>query len=208
MMIYQEFANYMLADRMSSPHYTAALEELGAGSNSCLLVVDVQNGFIGQRTRHVVPRIESLLKESLFEHVIFTKFINSQDSACVSLLGWNSMFAGEETEISSLLQSFAKEIYSKSTYTALTQELHQYLRQRQIATVFICGIDIDCCVLTTAIDLFKIGIRPYVLTHYSASNGGYNSKRAAITVLDRLIGAHHIIDRELKGIRHDHKTCT
>ncbi len=108
------------------------------------------------------------------------------------------MFLDEETEISRSLQPFAKSIYEKSTYTALTEELNQFLIRCNIKTVFICGIDIDCCVLATAVGLFEVGIRPYVLTYYSASNGGENSQRAAITVLERLIGKCHIIDYKLR----------
>ena len=171
--------------------------ESDAGSDLCLLVVDVQNGFISQRTQYIVPRIKALLEEVSFNHVVFTRFVNDQSSPCTKLLGWNRTLIGEETEISSLIEPFAESIYNKSTYTALTESLIQFLNRRNITTVFICGIDTDCCVLATAIDLFDMGIRPYVLSHYSASNGGYNSKMAALTVLDRLIGSHHIIDCEL-----------
>ena len=146
--------------------------ESDAEMNSCLLVVDVQNGFISRKTDRVVLRIKSLLEEVVFGHVVFTKFINSQNSPYVRLLGWNRVFVGEETEISSLLQPFAENIYNKNTYTALTEELNQFLKRHNITTVFICGIDTDCCVLATAVDLFELGIRPYVLTYYSASNGG------------------------------------
>ncbi|EDX83050.1 isochorismatase family protein [Synechococcus sp. PCC 7335] len=165
--------------------------------NRCLLVIDVQNGFISQRTHYVARRIKSLLEKRLFDPVVFTRFINTPNSSYTRLLGWNRMFTSEETEISSLLQPFAKNIYNKSTYTALTEELSHFLKVRNIATVFVCGIDTDCCVLATTIELFDLGIRPYVLSHYSASNGGYNSAMAALTVLDRLIGSHHIIDHEL-----------
>lgn len=166
-------------------------------TNSCLLVIDVQNGFISQRTHYVVPRIKLLLEEVSFEHVIFTRFVNSKNSPYVRFLGWNKVFEGEEIQISSLLRPFAKDIYNKSTYTALTEDLRQSLKRRNITTAFICGIDTDCCVLATAIDLFDLGIRPYVLTYYSASGGGYNSQEAAVTVLNRLIGAGHVVSHKL-----------
>lgn len=41
---------------------------------SCLFVIDVQNGFVSQSTEYVVERIETLLKQSLFDHVVFTRF--------------------------------------------------------------------------------------------------------------------------------------
>lgn len=171
--------------------------ENSLNTNSCLLVIDAQNGFISQRTHYVVPRIKSLLEDVSFDRVMFTRFVNSKNSPYVRFLGWHKAFEGEEIQISSLLRPFAKNIYNKSTYTALTEELRQSLKRHNITTAFVCGIDTDCCVLATAIDLFDLGIRPYVLTYYSASNGGYNSQEAAIAVLNRLIGAEHIVSHQL-----------
>lgn len=96
-----------------------------------------------------------------------------------------------------MLVPFVKNLYTKNTYTAITEELRRFLASHSIDTGFVCGIDTDCCVLKTAADLFEMGIRPYVLAHYSASNGGDDSQRAAITVLNRLIGPCNVIDCEL-----------
>ena len=63
--------------------------------------------------------------------------------------------------------------------------------------MFICGIDTDCCVLTTAVNLFEVGIRPIVLTQYCASNGGESSHQAALTCMGRLIGSHHLVSNEI-----------
>lgn len=61
-------------------------------------------------------------------------------------------------------------------------------------SLFICGIDTDCCVISTAVNLFEIGIRPIVLTQYCASNGGESSHQATLTCLGRLIGSHHLVN--------------
>lgn len=50
------------------------------------------------------------------------------------------------------------------------------------------GIDTDCCVMKTALDLFEIGIKPIVLSHYCASTGGNNIHLAALDMLKRNIG--------------------
>ncbi len=170
---------------------------INARANSCLIIIDVQNGFISPKTDHILPRIQSLLEEENFDHVVFTRFVNTEDSPFVRFLNWNKVSKGEEIEISSLLKPFAKTVYDKSTYTALTETLSQFIVRHSIETAFICGIDTDCCVLATAIDLFEFGIRPCVLTYYSASNGGSHSQKAAIAVLNRLIGSHNTVNHRL-----------
>ena len=47
--------------------------------------------------------------------------------------------------------------------------------------------------MTTAVGLFERGIRPVVLEHYCASNGGARSHAAALLALERLIGKEHIL---------------
>lgn len=164
---------------------------------SCLLVVDVQEGFITERTVHIVERIESLLKLSIFDRVVFTKFINHPDSPWVKFLNWQQLMSDRDTKLSDSLLPFAKVVFNKYTYSSVNQETLNFLESNQIDTVFVCGIDTDCCVMETAVDLFEQLIHPYVLTHYSASNGGRESHEAAIKVLERLIGKHHLIQAPL-----------
>lgn len=59
--------------------------------------------------------------------------------------------------------------------------------------IFICGADTDCCVLKTATDLFEQSVMPIVLTEYCDSNGGPESHKSGIMVMDRLIGKKSIV---------------
>ncbi|MBR8837977.1 MAG: cysteine hydrolase [Stigonema ocellatum SAG 48.90 = DSM 106950] len=164
---------------------------------SCIFVIDVQNGFIRESTEHVVKRIESLLNQSIFDFVVFTRFLNTLDSPWVKFLNWQHLISEQERKLADPLQPFAKVVFDKYTYSSVNQETIAFLKRNKIDTVFICGIDTDCCVMETAVDLFEQLIHPYVLTHYSASNGGQESHEAAIRVLSRLIGRNNVIQEPL-----------
>lgn len=160
---------------------------------TCLLVVDVQNGFVSDSTRHVPGRIAELLGNNLFDLTLFTRFRNAPASPYRRLLGWQKLSSTSEQELHESVVGFADEVIEKDVYTAVCPSLLARLKDEKIETVFIAGIDTDCCVLTTATDLFEAGIRSCVLSHYSGSNGGADSHTAALTCLGRLIGLHNLI---------------
>ena len=160
---------------------------------SCLLLIDIQKGFISEHTEHVIPRIEELLKNKRFEHIAATRFINSENSPYRRILGWDRLSDGPETDLHPVVCKAADAIFEKDVYTAVSSGLLKYFSDNSVNDLFIAGIDTDCCVLKTAADLFENNIRTKVLAHYSASNGGQESHDAAICVLQRLIGKDNVI---------------
>lgn len=159
----------------------------------CLLIIDVQNGFVSERTKNVVPKIIGLMEEFQNEFVIATQFKNLDNSAFSKIMKWNGLKETPETNLIKGVKERADLIIEKNTYTACTDEVLKLLKDKNIADVYIAGIDTDCCVLKTAIDLFENNIRPLVLSDYCASNGGKESHYAAIKVLQRTIGYNQII---------------
>ena len=165
--------------------------------NLCLFIIDVQNGFIAQNTSHIPQKVKSLLEQNIFEYVVFTRFINTLDSPYVKYLNWHELFSETEQKIVDDIKPFVRIVFDKTVYTACNQETLNFLKKRNICKVFICGIDTERCVLKTAIDFFENNILPYVLTYYSASNGGDNYHQAAILVLSQLIGISNIINEPI-----------
>ncbi len=58
--------------------------------------------------------------------------------------------------------------------------------------VTLVGVDTDACVLTTAIDLFEMGIRPIILEDCVGSSGGDECHEAGMLLLKRSIGKEQI----------------
>ncbi|WP_414664815.1 cysteine hydrolase family protein [Horticoccus sp. 23ND18S-11] len=154
-----------------------------------LLVIDVQAGFINDGTRHVVPRIESLLREHASVPVAFTRFVNSRDSSFVRFQQWKKMLGRKSIAIVPELRRRAVCVFDKCNYSGTTPEFMAHLRQHGIRTVYLCGLDTDGCVLATAFALFDHGIRPVILLPYCASSSAKDHHRHACAVMKRSFGS-------------------
>lgn len=157
----------------------------------CLFVIDVQNGFVSDKTKSILPQLEQLMGDFDGE-IIATQFINTADSGFTNIMHWGRLKTTPEIDLIPFVKEKATHIVQKAIYSACTDEVMQLLMENNISEAYISGIDTDCCVLATAISLFEHNIRPIVLSRYCASNGGIVSHQAAITVLERTIGLEQI----------------
>lgn len=105
---------------------------------------------------------------------------------------WNRLKTAPETDLYAGIESRSSIVVKKTTYSACTAEVSDIIQKYGVKEAYISGIDTDCCVLKTAIDLFEMNVRPIVLTNYCASNGGIESHCAAIKVLERTIGERQL----------------
>lgn len=168
------------------PEPIADLEPLDVA----LLIVDVQHGFINDSTRHVIPLVEDL--QARYEHIFATRFINGVDSPHRNLIDWHRFGEGSRDTELAFHPSPKAEIIDKSTYTCVTPDFLDTLRQRKVSEVHVCGIDTDVCVMQCAVDLFENGIRPVVLSQASASHAGEEYHQNALLILRRQIGSGQI----------------
>lgn len=158
----------------------------------CLFVIDVQNGFVSDKTRMVLPKIEQLMSCFGDGIIIATQFINTENSGFTDIMHWERLKTTPEIDLIPFVKEKATHIIQKTIYSACTDEVMQLLLNNKVTEAYLAGIDTDCCVLSTAISLFERNIRPIVLEQYCASNGGDISHQAAITVLKRTIGLKQI----------------
>ena len=164
-----------------------------------LLVVDVQQGFLNEFTRHIPRRIARLIEDGDFDPVLFTLFINTANSPYHRFLDWHDCERRPETDLAPELARFAPEdrTFSKSGLTGLPDELAAYFREHHTEEVVLVGIDTDMCVLKIAMDVFDCGIRPVVMTDCCASTAGLQAHLAGLAVLSRNIGAQQLRDAGL-----------
>jgi len=160
---------------------------------SCLLLIDVQNGFVTDNTKRVLPRIKQIIKANHFDHIAATRFMNTVDGPYVRIMDWNRFMDEDETKLIDFVDKSAEKVFKKSIYSAVNRELLKFAKDNSIDTFYLAGIDTDCCILKTAADMFEKNMDVRVLLYYSASNGGRKSFNAAVTVLNRLIGKNCII---------------
>ncbi len=167
-----------------------------------LIVIDVQNGFTRkEQTKKVANKIKELLEKKIFDCVIATRFLNSDNSIYEKLFDWKKLKSEGEIQLVDGLEQYMDYVVDKSIYTCINSNFIQKLCQLNDGEypkqVFLAGVDTDCCVLTIATGLFEHNIRPIVLTKYCHSNGGVASHEAGLLCLQRLIGEKQLSNKEI-----------
>jgi nicotinamidase-related amidase len=164
-----------------------------------LVVVDVQNGFVRDASRHVVPVIADLVDrwQAAGLDVVFTRYFNSAGSQFERLFGWTGLQGPPETDIIPELTAQARgatAIVDKHIYSLFTSQGSELVRRHGWTDLYICGIATESCVLKTAADAFEQGhLTPWIIEDASASHAGPAAHTAGIAVAARFIGPNQII---------------
>jgi nicotinamidase-related amidase len=172
-------------------------------ANSALIVIDPQIGFVNAASAPAVPVMADLLArwQDAGAVTIMTQFINGSDSQYVRIIGWSALMSGSpECEFAPEVARFADSaslVLRKGGYTALTDELVQFLRDRGIEHLWISGLDTESCVLATALSAFEAGFIPWVLTDACASHAGPAVHDAGLLVMSRNLGAAQLVTTAL-----------
>lgn len=156
---------------------------------SCLVVIDVQKGFINYTTEHIIPRLKSLLESGLYDHVVATKFINEKGSQYRQLLDWHGMSDELSQELHSLVAKYAERVFKKYSYTCFTHEFVDFLRDNSIDRLTLVGVDTDACIMASAFSAFDRGIKFEVLANYCASGAGSKAHEYILSVMKRNFGS-------------------
>ena len=166
---------------------------------NALIVVDVQNGFINDYTRHIPDRVATLIERGDHDPVLFTRFINMPDGPYPRLTGWDDCMAPPETDLVEVVARHAapETTFDKHGYAGMPDALERHLIEHGIERATLVGIDTDMCVLKVAMDAFDLNIEPTVLIDCCASTAGLQSHLAGLAVLARNIGAQQLRDAGL-----------
>ena len=166
---------------------------------NALVVVDVQNGFINDFTRHIPDRVATLIETGDFDLVLFTRFINMPDGPYPRFVGWDACMGPPETDLVEIVARHAtpEMTFDKHGYAGMPDALERYLIDHGVERATFVGIDTDMCVLKVAMDAFDLNIEPTILIDCCASTAGLQSHLAGLAVLARNIGAQQLRDAGL-----------
>lgn len=173
-------------------------------SDSLLIVVDLQNGFVNKNSEHVVGPIVSFVSNWLVAggKVVATRFINEPNSAWERLIHWHRLRESPEIDLRvEFTEAFQDEehvrVFDKTSYSSLTPQVVEILRDTATTNVFICGIATDGCVLKTAVDVFELGLKPIVISDLCASHAGEDVHEAGLLLISRFIGRDQVVSSEV-----------
>lgn len=159
---------------------------------TALVVVDVQNGFVTDVSRPVVPVIADLVEHwtAAGRSVVFTRYLNYPGSLFERLFDWRKLTHAPETDIVSELAAAAEKapVIDKKGYTLFNEQGRALVEQNGWTELVFCGIDTEICVLKSAVDAFEAGIIPWILTDASASHSSQAAHDAGIFIGRRFIG--------------------
>lgn len=163
--------------------------------NPVLAVIDMQNGFLNKHSQHIVKKVDALIRgcHALNLPVVFSRFFNVAGSPYESLIGWDRVRTGPETEIVDELLPLMGNLIDKNFYTAMTSKFVALISRNDWKTIVLCGIATESCVLKTAADTFELGLRPIVISDACASDMGEASHAAGLLALESLIGKDQIL---------------
>ncbi|MEH2327340.1 MAG: isochorismatase family cysteine hydrolase [Nostoc sp.] len=160
-----------------------------------LLAIDMQNGFMSEKCRHIIPTVIKLIEHFLAagKLVEFTRFINTADSNYVKLINWSRLMHEPETSIIDELQPYINNnIFDKPYYSAFTENFSSFIYLNKISKIYLCGVETDSCIFKIAIDSFERGIEPVIIEDACFSDGGQQAHDAGIFLLKRNIGKNQI----------------
>lgn len=164
---------------------------------AALLIVDVQNGFINENTKHLPVKIRDLINTIDFAHIIQTRFVNRLDGPYVKKLHFKGLLDPKEIDFPKELKMINSFVINKYYYSVCTREFLDFIKLNNIDEFYIVGINTDVCVLKAAADLFELNFNCFVLQEYCASTNGLKNHDAGILVIERFIHKNNII-RDVK----------
>jgi len=157
-------------------------------SRIALIILDLQNCFITEKTKSLPQKIKEHIETQKYDFIVFSKFINSESSNFVKKLNWNKCKISPETDIVPELSKIALQnhIFEKDTYSIFkSKEFVDFLSQNKISKLFLCGLDLDACVLASIFEAFDLGFDFEILLDLTGSSTKTDIDNSAKQIIKR-----------------------
>ena len=165
---------------------------------NCLVLIDLQNGFKNNNTNVIFERIKSLISDnnSIFKHIVATKYINNPQTSCYKFDGWKGCMEGsQEAKLVDWLinNKSVEKVFDKSVYSCFNDEFKNYLKDKNIGKVYFVGVNTDCCVLHSVLDCYNDLVDCCIIQDLCGSTSGKKSHDCAIHILENCITKERVI---------------
>ena len=165
---------------------------------NCLVLIDLQNGFKNNNTEVIFERIKSFISDnnSIFNHIVATKYINNPQTPCYKFEGWKGCMEGsQEAKLVDWLISnkSVEKVFDKSVYSCFNDEFKNYLKDKNIGKVYFVGVNTDCCVLHSVLDCYNDLVDCCIIQDLCGSTSGKKSHDCAIHILENCITKERVI---------------
>lgn len=156
------------------------------------MVVDMQKGFIKPSTKYLIEAINLIIDSRLFDEIVYTQFLGSEDSYLAKLLEWNELQDKTSRSFVVNIPSGSLIVKQQATYGITESDIRE-IKEMGITKLCISGLDIDACVKTIGTNLLDNGVHPVFITDLcdtstSKPERGKAIKDAALLLIERNFG--------------------
>lgn len=160
-------------------------------NNSLLVVIDLQKGW-----RHPTATEPAMLKtvelcKQFKGDIIHCCFKNDPSSLFHKQLGWYRFVQPPDTDQIPEIAALNLPVYWQGTYSRVDEETTPIIKQYN--HVYIAGVFTDISIVSTAMDVFDLGVPVSVVADCVATLHGESVHKAALKSLDFALGKKHIV---------------
>lgn len=160
------------------------------GRKKALLIVDVQDGFIIERNKYILPNIIELIQKGNYDVIVYSIQYNDEKSLWYKQIGWCEWVPETDT-----LEEIKQALEAKTTYKVnkLTRSIwkadenvQEILKKHDIEEVHLCGYESNDCVFASALESFDLGYYTFVIEEATETRTTAVNHTYAINILNYL----------------------
>ena len=162
----------------------------------CLVLIDLQKGFMNKNTDHIPVLIREFLQSypDTFDEVVATRYINHPGTACYLFEGWKGCMEGtEDTELCHDLEGLYSHVFIKDKYSCWNEEFRQFTKEHCFDKIYFVGVNTGCCVLHSVLDCYNAVQDCAVISDFCGSTTGEELHELSLKLLSTLITKERII---------------
>jgi nicotinamidase-related amidase len=160
---------------------------------NCLVLVDLQKGFLTEDGGIICKRIETLINEGGFNEIVATQYVNSPGSPCDRICDYHDCMEGsDEAKLVPPADTVVK-VFKKSGYSCFTDEFKEYLADNEIDDLTFVGFDTTACVLASAYSAFDMNIDVHVITDCTDTILSSEVQECMITMMKCNLGDSNVV---------------
>lgn len=161
---------------------------------TCLVIIDMQKGFINQHTEHLIDKISEYIKTQEFTKIVATRYINHENTACYKLENWKECLEGsDDIEIVDKLKPFIEKTFNKDKYSCWNKEFKEFVELNEFDILYFVGVNTGCCVLASVFDAHNDLYDTRVVAELCGSTSGEESHQAGLRILRDCLTKNRVI---------------
>lgn len=160
------------------------------GRKKALFIVDVQDSFIIERNKYIIPNIVKIINEVDYDFIVYSIQYNDQNSLWYKQIGWCESI-WEQDIILEIQKAFVWKNVLKINKLSRSiwkwdQNLHSILKEQNIEEIHITGYESNDCVFASALESFDFWYFTFVIEEATETRTTESNHTKAIDILNYL----------------------